>query len=133
MKQIRNTNAKTEIFKLIDGSSRALSHSDIQDQLGDLCNRVTIYRVLERLEEEGKIHKIVNVDGVINYARCSHCEAGHDHGDGHRHIHFSCEKCRTVVCIENIVPEIQLPQGYVSHNYNFVVSGLCPDCSQEER
>ncbi|QIY82515.1 HTH domain-containing protein [Chryseobacterium sp. NEB161] len=126
MKQVRNTNAKTEILKLIEESEKAWSHADIQDKLGTLCNRVTIYRVLERLEEEGKVHKIVNVDGIVNYAKCKHCQS--DHHD-HQHIHFNCESCHSVICIENAVPEIELPKGYVSRSYNFVISGLCPNCS----
>lgn len=126
MKQTRNTQAKTEILKLINESNTALSHSDIQVKLGDLCNRVTIYRVLERLEEEGKIHKIVNVDGVINFARCKGCSGGkHDHN----HLHFYCEKCKSVTCIENVVPEIKIPQNFVVKQYNFVISGQCDKCS----
>ena len=128
MKQIRNTNAKTEIMKLIENSSQALSHSYIQDKVGDLCNRVTIYRVLDRLEEEGKIHKIVNIDGVINYAKCNSCESEKSHD--HKHIHFNCEKCKSVICINNIVPDITLPKDYVPKNYNFIISGLCPKCSK---
>lgn len=133
MKQSRNTHAKTEILKLIDQSAKAWSHADIQEQLGDLCNRVTIYRILERLEEEGQVHRIVNTDGVINYARCRHGEAHQPHEDGHGHIHFSCERCRAVVCIENVVPKIHLPEGYISKSFNFVVSGVCAECSEKEK
>lgn len=73
MKTSRTTNAKTEIQELIVSSSVALSHSEIQKSLEGLCDRVTIYRVLERLMEEGVIHKIVNIDGVVKYAGCNSC------------------------------------------------------------
>jgi Fur family ferric uptake transcriptional regulator len=125
MKQIRNTQAKTEILNLINESETALSHHAIQQKVGDLCNRVTIYRILDRLEEEGKIHKIVNVDGVVNYARCNHCG---QNSHSHDHIHFNCEKCRSVTCIESIVPEISLPENFIANTYNFVISGICPQC-----
>jgi Fur family ferric uptake transcriptional regulator len=49
MKSTRTTTAKTEIQDLIVSSSVALSHSEIQKSLEGLCDRVTIYRVLERL------------------------------------------------------------------------------------
>jgi Fur family ferric uptake transcriptional regulator len=125
MKQIRNTQAKTEILNLFNKTENALSHSEIQERLDGLCNRVTIYRVLERLEKEGEIHKIVNVDGVINYAKCHHCEKDMH---SHNHLHFNCENCKHITCIENIVPQIKLPEDFIAHSYNFVISGICPKC-----
>lgn len=125
MKQTRNTQAKTEILSLINTSETALSHHMIQEKVGALCNRVTIYRVLERLEEEGLIHKFVNVDGVVNYAKCHSCREGHHF---HDHIHFNCKKCHEVTCIENIVPKVTLPSQFVAEEYNLVVSGICPNC-----
>ncbi len=127
MKQTRNTQAKTEILNLITASGIALSHHMIQEKVGSLCNRVTIYRVLERLEEEGLIHSFVNVDGVINYAKCSRCREGNHL---HNHVHFNCKKCHEVTCIENIVPDIKMPSEFVAEEYNFVVSGVCPNCLQ---
>lgn len=128
MKQIRNTNAKTEILNIITNSEVALSHADIQKKVGDLCNRVTIYRVLERLENEGNIHKITNVDGVVNFAKCNHSCDNDEHS--HDHIHFNCEKCNTVICIEHIAPKINLPENFTISNYNLVISGICPKCQQ---
>jgi len=125
MKQKRNTQAKTEIINLIDSSEKALSHSDIQIKLDGLCNRVTIYRVLDRLEEEGLIHKFVNVDGVINFAKCKNCSAKHIHD----HLHFNCEVCNSVTCIEQVIPKMNLPKNYIVHQYNYVLSGICDKCS----
>ncbi len=64
MGQTGNTMAKTEILNLINQSDVVLLPTEIQLYLARLCNRVTIYRrVLDRLSNEGSIHKIVNVDG----------------------------------------------------------------------
>ena len=73
MKKTRNTIAKTKIRDLIFSSSTALSQSQIKNSLKGLCDRVTIYRVLDRLIEEGLIHKIVNTDGIIKFASCHSC------------------------------------------------------------
>lgn len=127
MKQVRNTYAKTEILNLINVSDVALTHSDIQKKLGDLCNRVTIYRVLERLENEGAIHKIVNIDGVVNFAKCSGKCTHEQHF--HNHVHFNCKECHSVTCIENAIPEISLPEHFIAQEYNFIISGICPKCA----
>lgn len=125
MKQTRNTTAKTEILKLINNSQSALSHSEIQTLLNGLCDRVTIYRVLDRLTEEGLIHKVVNVDGTVRYAECHACSSTEHH---HNHIHFSCEQCDSVTCMDNVEPSFSLPKNYKVHAVNFTVSGICPQC-----
>src|SRR5690554_1427790 len=99
MKKSRNTAAKTKILNIITDSKTALSHSEIHELLDDFCDRVTIYRVLDRLIAEGFVHKIVNIDGVVKYAACHDCSSAEHH---HNHIHFSCEQCRTVTCIEEV-------------------------------
>lgn len=126
MKQTRNTTAKTEILKLINQSDTALSHSEIQTELSGLCDRVTIYRVLDRLVDEDFIHKVVNVDGVVKYASCHECTPGLHH---HNHIHFSCEVCHSLTCLEDIEPSFQLPKKYKAKEFNFTISGICPECA----
>jgi Fur family ferric uptake transcriptional regulator len=124
MKSARNTKAKAEIQELIVRSDVALSHAEIQKLLNGLCDRVTIYRVLERLLKEGVIHKIVNVNGVVKYAGCHSCSAKHSHN----HIHFSCQKCKSVTCLEGVEPSYKLPKNYKVSEMNFTLSGLCPQC-----
>lgn len=126
MKSARNSATKTKIQELIVSSSVALSHSDIQKTLKGLCDRVTIYRILNRLLEEGVIHKIVDVDGVVKYAACHSCSSNHNH----KHIHFSCQKCKSVTCLEDVEPSFKLPKNYMVSEMNFTLSGLCPQCSQ---
>jgi len=53
---------------------------------------------MERLLVEGVIHKIVNVDGVVKYAGCHSFTVKHNQN----HIHFSCQKCKSVACLEDI-------------------------------
>ncbi|MFD1629379.1 Fur family transcriptional regulator [Pseudopedobacter beijingensis] len=125
MRPGRNTAARTEILGLINKSEAALSHTEIQAALDGLCDRVTIYRVLDRLTAEGLIHKIINMDGVVKYAYCHECSQMHRHN----HIHFSCEKCKKVTCLEGVEPVFKLPEKYKVNEVNFTVSGLCPKCS----
>ena len=121
----RKTKAKTKIHELILASSIALSHIEIQNDLKGFCDRVTIYRVLERLLDEGLIHKILNIDGVVKYDSCHSCSSG----NGHKHIHFSCQKCKLVTWLEDVNPKYKLPKSYKVNEMNFTLSGLCPKCS----
>ncbi len=125
MKNYRDTKALSEIRKLIQDSSIALSHAEILSMLDGLCDRVTVYRILERLVKENIIHKIINVDGVLKFASCTQCKQEHEHN----HIHFSCEKCKMVVCLNDISPVFQIPSSYIIKQMNFTVAGLCPACA----
>lgn len=131
MKQTRNTVAKTEILKLINHSPVALSHTEIQTELNGLCDRVTIYRVLDRLISEDEIHKVVNLDGVVKYAACHSCSHEEKHIHTHNHAHFSCEKCKKITCLEDIEPSFKVPKNYQVKEMNFTLSGICPNCVVE--
>lgn len=125
MKATRKTTAKVEILELLGNAATALSHKEIQAELGALCNRVTIYRVLERLLEEGFIHRIINTDGVVKYARCQQCK---EHNHQHNHVHFSCTQCQELTCLQQVQPSYQLPPNYLAQEVHFTISGICPNC-----
>lgn len=125
MKTSRNTTAKKAVLELIMHSDVALSHSEIQKLAGDLCDRVTIYRILDRLVNEDVIHKIATPDGIVKYACCHH---DHDKKHTHNHVHFSCEKCLSVTCLDSVKPTFVMPENYLVKQVNFSLSGLCPTC-----
>jgi Fur family ferric uptake transcriptional regulator len=56
----RNTVAKTAILDVLKNAEVALSHSEIQTLSDNICDRVTIYRILDRLVTDDLVHKIVN-------------------------------------------------------------------------
>ena len=126
MAKPRNTIAKTEILNLIEQSDKALSHSEIQQHLSGLCDRVTIYRVLDRLYEEGLIHKTSTIDGVVKYAACIKCTPEKHY---HSHLHFNCESCHKVICLVDVKPIFKLSEDYTVREMNFMLSGICPECA----
>ena len=126
MSKTRNTPARLAIEELLELSDSALSHHGIQLALGDMCNRVTIYRVLDRLIDEGRVHKILDTSGISHYAPCEKCMEHSDHI--HNHIHFKCNKCNSIICLEQVIPEIKTPVGYKFEEVNFLISGTCDKC-----
>ncbi len=126
MKTARNTPAKSAILELIKKSDVALSHIEIQRLTGDLCDRVTIYRILDRLITEDVIHRIATPEGILKYASCHHNHDNQQHT--HNHVHFSCEKCNSVTCLDSVNPSYTISKNYLIKQVNFTLSGLCPDC-----
>ncbi|MBP4138944.1 MULTISPECIES: Fur family transcriptional regulator [Flavobacterium] len=125
MKITRNTVAKTAVLEIFGNSTTALSHTEIQKQLNEVCDRVTTYRILDRLIQDDIIHKIVDLDGTVKYAKCRHEHRVHIHN----HAHFSCENCHEITCLENVKPSYLIPHSYKVKDINFTLSGLCPKCS----
>lgn len=128
MKNTRNTTAKSAVLELIKNSEVALSHAEIQKLTEGLCDRVTIYRILDRLIIEDVIHKIATPDGTVKYASCHHNHEEHHHI--HNHIHFSCEKCHSVTCLDSVEPNFIIPENYLIKEVNFSLSGICSNCNE---
>ena len=126
MKISRKTHSKSAILALIESSNVALSQLEIQNGIKGICDRVTTYRILERLLIEGKLHKIINVDGVLKYANCHTCIEKSSHS--HNHVHFSCLSCKIVTCLDDVTPTFVMRKNYKITEMNFTLSGLCPKC-----
>lgn len=121
----RNTHSKTVILESLKNSGEALSHERLQSQLGGEMDRATIYRTLNRLHEDGLVHRIIADDGKQYFAFCLDCgKQGHRHD----HFHFRCNGCGRVECLSAEI-KISLPPGYRGDNFNGLVSGLCAACA----
>ena len=117
---------KQNILHLISQSDTAMSHNELLASLEGSMNRVTIYRILDKLTTEGMIHKVIDINGVSKFASCNDCDK-HDHH--HNHVHFSCTSCDSVTCLEDVIPAFTLPKNYQVKEANFTLSGICPDCA----
>ena len=128
-RQLSSTESRRKILTLFLNSDDALTHGDIEKEVGEKYDRVTIYRTLQTFEEKGIIHSIPTADNAIKYALCKECEEGHHHDD---HVHFICTNCEKTICLDDVVsPKIDLPGGYVAENVQVVINGICKECQSE--
>ena len=65
--------------------------------------------------------------GSLKYALCSSdCDCEIDD----LHTHFYCTHCRRTFCLRGVaVPQVGLPDGFSAETINFVIKGICADCS----
>lgn len=129
--RLKRTKGRIDILEIfIENTSLGLSEGDIEDRLELEIDRATIYRTIRTFIDAGLIHRIADDDGVMKYALCG--EACEDYGHDHDHIHFKCEHCQRTECLENImVAKYDLPQGYVPRESNFLIIGICKECSNK--
>ena len=121
---LRHTACREEVLDLFLSESHALSHADIEKNLEQLFDRVTIYRTLKTFLEKQIIHKVLDDSGNLKYAL--------PHLHQHPHVHFKCHICGLTNCLEEVeIPRIQLPAGYQIRNTDLLVQGVCNICNKE--
>jgi Fur family ferric uptake transcriptional regulator len=124
----RNTAATKSVMLALEENGGLMNQEMIESSLAttmeNVPNRSTIYRILDRFCNEGLAHSTVSDSGVTYYALCEGCNDGSHH---HEHIHFQCENCEKLECLEEET-SIKLPQGYRMREANLWVRGLCADC-----
>ncbi|VXB46696.1 conserved hypothetical protein [Flavobacterium sp. 9AF] len=125
----RKSLTREKIINLLKEKKTALTHKEFQDFFNNEVDRVTIYRALDFLVEEGKLHKVVNLEGGIQYALCQTCTHEKE-THSHNHVHFSCLKCNKTTCLENVTPEIKLPKNFETTDIQILISGICDKCNE---
>ncbi|WP_041645831.1 Fur family transcriptional regulator [Aromatoleum aromaticum] len=123
----RITRTRLAVLGILHDSAHSLSHDDIAAQLLALDvhhDRVTLYRTLDWLVEQGLAHRVSGLDRAWRF------NSGGD--DAGAHAHFHCDRCGHVVCLESIRPDesLALPAGYRPERAELVFHGTCPDCGR---
>lgn len=121
---IRKTKAVKKLLSLFEKGASAISAVDLVAQLNTEMNKTTVYRVLDRLEDEGLIHSFVGKDGLKWYAKCNSCSSGH-HNDVHPH--FQCTVCSKITClsIDITIPTIK---NHTIDTAAVFLTGTCSNC-----
>ena len=125
---LRKTNMRREVLRLfLDAEGKALANRDIEQAL-DNPDRITLYRTLKSFEDKGLVHLAVDSSGTTKYALCSDNCTTHEHKD--EHAHFHCNNCGQTLCLAHeIVPVVNVPEGFQIEKSYLVLEGICADCT----
>ncbi|MBE2189746.1 MAG: transcriptional repressor [Candidatus Kapabacteria bacterium] len=125
---LKSTRVRKEVLRIIASSTKALSHKEIQAQLYEKADRVTLFRLLHDFEQKGIIHKALDIKGISVYAYCHNTcsEQGHSHSHGH----FQCKQCDGVYCLmQTDIMMNAIPFGFIIDKIETIMYGLCKECS----
>jgi len=123
---IRPTAVRNMLVEVLDRCHGPVSAQQIEIEL-DTVDRSTISRSLALFVETGLLHVIDDGTGIPKYESCpSH----HHHLSEESHAHFHCRNCGATICLESVpVPQSDLPEGYMADKISYIITGLCPKCS----
>lgn len=121
---IRKTESVEILLNEFQDTETALSTVELITRLGKFMNKTTIYRILDKLEDDGILHSFIGFDGVKRLARCKSCSKS-NHSDVHPH--FQCISCGKSECldIEVNIPEMSNREVLFSQ---LLIKGKCDLC-----
>lgn len=122
----RATRTRTAVLDVLLAAAQPLSHEEIDQRLqalGEVHDRVTLYRALDWLLAQNLISKVAGND------RAARFEAQGD--DRHAHAHFHCRCCGAMRCLDSLQPAVAaaLPPGFQLERAELVLHGVCDRCS----
>lgn len=122
---IRKTKSVKAVLHIFEQQQYAISVVDLIERLQDDMNKTTVYRILDRLEQDAVVHSFMGKDGLKWYAKClPECSTGR-HLDAHPH--FQCNQCGKMTClsVDIHIPEIK---NYQIESAVMLLVGRCEDC-----
>lgn len=112
------------VYNQLEG---AFSLQDVVRML-ETADPSSVFRALTLFAEKGLLHLIDDGSGVQKYCLCR-C-ADHHHHLGH--IHFTCTVCHRTVCLTEVpIPAVPVPQGFEVEESEYIIKGICPNCSKK--
>ena len=129
--RFRITLPRRRLIAFLDHISIPVSAYDIVDhlkQLGEKMDVVTVYRILDCLEKNGLVHRLLLSGKFIKCHAKPCCDSEHDHQDCHHLVICTeCGKTEEVHCAEDtmIVPKTS---GFLIKGHRLEFFGICPSC-----
>lgn len=121
------THVPDAVVDVLSRQRRFLSAPEVQAALADSGTRAatsSVYRVLTRLAEAGRVDKVLGDDGQTRYRAC----LAEDH-----HHHLLCRRCGATE--ELVHPDLETWAHQVADEHGFALEtdvleliGLCRDC-----
>jgi Fe2+ or Zn2+ uptake regulation protein len=121
---LKSTPGRRAVLDILAKSTSPLSPEQIHAKVGSgVCDRATVYRILESLGEAGLVQRVI-LNGKTLYL---------PEESSHHHHHIVCRKCRSTVCLDEclISPlEKKASQlGFRDIRHSLQLTGLCAKCS----
>lgn len=112
------------MLELFEQTNAALSAVDLVERFKSKMNKTTVYRILDRLEDEGVVHSFKGKDGLQWYEGCKECTSLH-HKD--LHPHFQRLDCGKTQCLDLELSIPSVPQHKID-SAELLLFGQCEDC-----
>lgn len=120
---LKSTPGRRAVLSVLGKVKSAASAEEIHSLVGrEVCDRATIYRILDSLDEAGLLQCMI-VKGKKLYL---------PEEPSHHHHHVICRRCNAAVCLEECVvaplEKMALDLGFHDIRHSLQLTGLCSGC-----
>ncbi len=130
----RLTEKRKQVLLALIQSGKAVSAYDLMDycqvELGESIQAMSMYRILDFLEQEELVHKLSTAN---KYIACSHITCTHEHGVPQFLICEQCQIVKEITISESIIKQLKQnveEAGFYLNNPRLEMSCICDDCKQ---
>lgn len=124
---IKLTANRILIAKIMSSLDYPVSMRELETMLLTM-DKSSIFRTLSLFKSHHLVHQMEDGNDIVRYELC---HSLNKETDEDIHVHFYCEHCHRTFCLNEIsVPQVNLPVGYRQTAVNYMIKGICPDCSQ---
>lgn len=128
----RITKPRQLVIELLDKSKEALSAYEIKNKLGNKVDTVSIYRIIECLEEKKLVHRVLSTNKIMK-CQLKHEEECNKHQEHHCHHLLICQKCNSIeevhcAGVTSIIKKLEKDSKFKIKNHNIEFYGTCNDC-----
>ncbi len=126
MRSNYNTKQKDIIMSSILDHHNRFTAKDIYDDVKDTTGLTTVYRVIDKLVNEGKISKYLDDNNNSYYVYLEECNLDN-------HFFLRCDKCGSVIhidcdCIKELSEHISKDHKFKINNEHIMINGICNSC-----
>lgn len=122
---LRPTANRLAVLETLLKSDNPLSHQELLNALSGShdFDRVTLYRVLDWLGDNGIVHKVAGENRAWRF------QLNH-HSASHAHAHFECVDCGKIFCLDDVSPRTpKLPKDFRAESIELNIKGHCGECA----
>ena len=125
---IKLTANRILIAKIMSSLDYPVSMRELETMLLTM-DKSSIFRTLSHFKSHHLVHQLEDGNDIVRYELC---HSLNKETDEDIHVHFYCEHCHRTFCLNEIpVPQVNLPTGYRQTAVNYMIKGICPDCSHQ--
>ena len=119
---MRRTRQRTCILEFINNVYTHPSANEVYDNVRETIPNIslgTVYRLLNKLVEEGSIKRIKMPDNIDMFDKISDF-----------HAHFLCQKCNRIFDLNNFNNVVFEIKNHIVMDYEINLKGICQDCKK---
>ena len=124
-----NTRQKDLIMNTIKNQKNEFTIKDIYNKIKENVGLTTIYRLVDKLVQEGRLNKYITNTNITYYQYLEQCSE-------ENHFYLKCEMCGNLIhidcdCIGDLFNHILDEHKFKPSKDHIIINGICNNCTSK--